>query len=79
MTFQEFVSDILLSDVQFGTTFTDLQMAHQIKIAVDSDPIELSETLYKKLRDVMEHPTKGYNPGGALQLMPFFQAINNAK
>ena len=77
MTFQEFVNDILLSDNQFGVKFSDLQIAHQIKtkIANATDRVDLEQPQYQKLLQVMESPTKGYNPIGAMQLMPFFEAI----
>ena len=79
LSFQQFIEENILQDIQFGKTFDSLFIAAQIKEAVHKTPIQVSEEAWVLLCQIIKYPTNGYQPKFAIHLIPFMQAVLEAK
>lgn len=79
--FVDFLCNSILTDRQFGQNLKTLQAAAHIHQAcqLNKEFIELSDDDHKLLVEIVAQPTNGYNPVIAIHLMPFFQAVIDAK
>lgn len=77
LTFAQWFHDALLIDPQFGKNVKDLMMAMDIKAKLDrsTDYIELSDSEYEKLKEVVEAPSGGYNTAIAIQVPQFIRSV----
>jgi len=79
LSFYEFVQGTLLVDKRFGKSVKELQTAlrigQAIKGAVAGQIISIESADWELLREVAKEPDGGYQPGVAVQLLCFIEAI----
>lgn len=79
VTFHSFLTNSLLTDARFGQDLEHLFIASRIEQAALHNPCQLAQKDYDFLVEVMQKPQSGYNAQIAIHLIPFFQAILEAK
>lgn len=83
MSFRRFVLG-LITDPQLATNMEGVLVASEIRAAVlkSSQPgavLELPDGHWKRLKEVTERPSNGYDASFAFNLVPFMNAIVDAK
>lgn len=82
MTFSGWARDVILVDEKVGVNAATLFMANDIRQKFldikKGDVISLSDKEWELMRGIVEAPTNGYNPGGALQILSYLRAILDA-
>ncbi len=77
------ILDFVLGDDRFGINLERVKMAAAIAGAVDTarneaTHLRLEDAQYAIVREVIEHPTKPYNPSIARHLLPLLQHLLDA-
>ena len=83
VSFKEFLANTLLVDPKFGKGMAEILSAVELKnklcSAEPGSEVELDKADYDRLLAVAEEPTNAYNPVVVMQLVPFLNAIKDAK
>lgn len=83
ISFSEFVTGTLLSDLFWGRSSDDLECAGRLRTAIRpgkaGTTILFSITDYEQLAKVTRNPTRAYRPDLCVQLLPFIRAILNVE
>lgn len=81
-TFKSFLVEIILVDPKFGKTSADVLKAVEIRQAFRSaspgDIVEIEDSDWATMAEVVKEPASGYTPVVALQLAEFITCILDA-
>ncbi len=86
-TFCDWIRDVILVDDKVGVSAKTLFMAFDLRARFEDlqvgDVIELvvekkGKDEWTFLKDIVEEPTKGYNPAGALQILGYLTVVIDA-
>lgn len=82
VTFKEFATTSVLADPRWVKDFAHVLAAMHFSEQLDGETIAMEEGEYLKLKECVEKPTNGFqgwHPAILPQLVPFMQAILEAK
>lgn len=80
LSFKTFVQKNLLTDLKFGASWETLKLAKEVELACGQEgDLTISTEALSLLKQVVQQPTRGYQPEQALSVFPFLQAIMDAQ
>jgi len=82
MRFSGWARDIILVDAKVGVDASTLFLANDLRQKFadvnEGDVVQLTKEEWELMRGIVEKPTGGYSPGGAMQILGYLRAVLDA-
>jgi hypothetical protein len=82
MKFVGWARDVILVDNKVGVSAATLFLANDLRQKFadkqEGDVVELTEKEWELMKGIVEEPTGGYAPGGAMQIIVYLRAVLDA-